>query len=158
MSDLSNIGAQYFYAEAQPATHDAAGFAALTWVRVNGYAGGHQFGQEGTFGEVTDISTGDNLGYKSTKSGVESDVAFYNVPGDAGQAALRAFSETCQGAGSVKIGYGACDGETLATGDVVKYATVIFVEGPENEVGDENQGFIVKSRQNGKTITATEPA
>lgn len=155
---LDNTGAQYFYAEAQPATHDTTGFEALTWVRVNGYTGGHQFGREGSFGEVMDVSTGEMIGYKSSKSGVESEAAFYNVDGDTGQAALRAFSETCQGAGSIKIGYGACDGETLSTGDVVKYATAVFAEGPDNEVGEENQGFKVKTRQVGKTVTGTEPA
>lgn len=160
MSTRTHIGKQVWIATAIPATNDAAGFEALTWVRVNGFAGGLQLGFEADNIDIPDIASGITLGAKGMRSGVDSEMSFRRIQGgDAGQDALKAAADGCGGeGGSIKIISADCDSPAEA-GDRVQYAQGYFHSFMENAIEEGGyEGATVNFKQNRPTVEAVEPA
>lgn len=159
----NHIGKTIFVAKALPATNDAAGFEALTWVQAKGNQSLPQLGISHADIEVPDLATGFTSVQKGAATGVESTMAFRKVDADTGQADIKEQSEGKQGPLSVKIvtGSGVDDGDGPApvAGDPVQYAQGIVKNYSENQ-GDTttHEGFTAAFRQNALTIDATEPA
>jgi hypothetical protein len=160
----NHIGKTLYVAQAVPATNNAAGFEALTWVRAKGVQVLPQLGITHSDIDVDDVGTGFTKGGKGAARGIESTMTFRMITGDAGQEDIREQAEDSQGYMSVKIvtGSGPDDADgvpTVVTGDPVQYAMGICKNYQETQ-GDTttHEGFTAAFRQNGKTVNATEPA
>lgn len=159
MATRNHIGKTLYISPALPATHDTAGFEALTWTKVNGIQSLPQLGFEGANIDVADLQTGVTDGVKGAMSGVEATFACRKVSADAGQALVKTTAESPQGIGSIKIGRGSGADEALATGDPVQYAQGYF-NGYKEMQGDTttHEGFECTFRQNvGPAIEDVEP-
>lgn len=157
----SHIGKTIYVATALPATNDAAGFAALTWVKVSGVQTLPQLGVSHSNIDVPDLQTGFTTGIKGAGSGNDSTATFRDVDGDAGQASVRTAANAGGdgGVASVKIVKGSGGSQAPATGDPVQYAqgylhSYVEIQGDDST----HEGFSVNFKQNGLTVDATEPA
>jgi len=160
MTTGSHIGKTLYVAEALPATNTAAGFEALTWVKVNGVQTLPQLGVSHNNIDVSDLQSGFTAGIKGAGSGNDSTMAFRLVASDAGQEDLRnrANAGGTSGAISVKIVKGSGADQAPATGDPVQYAqgyahSYVEIQGDDSS----HEGFSVNFKQNALTIDATEP-
>lgn len=157
----SHIGKTIYIAEAIPATNDAAGFAALTWVKVNGVQTLPQLGVSHANIDVPDLQTGFTAGIKGAGSGNDSTMTFRDVPSDTGQADIRGLADAggTLGAGSIKIVKGSGVAQAPVAGDPVQYAQGYFHSFIEIQGDDSShEGFSVNFKQNALTVDATEPA
>lgn len=161
MSTGSHIGKTIYVAEALPATNDAAGFQALTWVKVNGVQTLPQLGVTHSDIPVPDLQTGFTAGIKGAGTGNDSTMTFRKVASDAGQEDVRnrANAGGTGGAASIKIVKGSGTDQAPATGDPVQYAqgylhSYLEIQGDDSS----HEGFSVNFRQNALTVDATEPA
>lgn len=157
----SHIGKTIYVAEALPATNDAAGFAALTWVKANGVQTLPQLGVSHNNIDVPDLQTGFTAGIKGAGSGNDSTATFRMVAADAGQADIRGLANAggTLGAGSIKIVKGSGVAQAPETGDPVQYAQGYFHSYIEIQGDDtSHEGFSVNFKQNALTVDATEPA
>jgi hypothetical protein len=157
----SHIGKTIYVAEAVPATNNAAGFAALTWVKVNGVQTLPQLGVSHSNIDVPDLQTGFTTGLKGAGAGNDSTATFRLVASDAGQADVRGLANAggAGGAGSIKIVKGTGVDQAPETGDLVQYAQGYFHSYMEVQGDDSShEGFSVNFKQNGLTVDATEPA
>lgn len=150
-----------FVAEALPATNDAAGFQALTWVRANGYLGGVQLGVPNEGVTVpTGVETGLNKVLKGAGTGQASTLTFDRIAADAGQLDVIGLATTsATGNGSIKIVTVATAGASVTAGDPVQYAQGVFHSYVENAIEAGNyEGFSVVFQQNAHAVNSTEPA
>ncbi|KPF74564.1 hypothetical protein IP68_12445 [Blastomonas sp. AAP25] len=157
----SHIGKTIYVAEALPATNDAAGFAALTWVKANGVQTLPQLGVSHNNIDVPDLQTGFTAGIKGAGSGNDSTATFRMVAADAGQADIRGLANAggTLGAGSIKIVKGSGAAQAPVAGDPVQYAQGYFHSYIEIQGDDtSHEGFSVNFKQNALTVDATEPA
>lgn len=148
-----------YIATAVPAANTAAGFVALTWIKVNGIQMLPKFGLTHNAIDVDDLETGFTTGEKGMASGVEAVVTCRDIAADTGQINLRAQAADSTGAASFKVvrkPTGALNAP--ATGDKVEYAQG-FVHSftPTDNNGQSYVGFDVSFRQNAATIYATNP-
>lgn len=157
----SHIGKTIYVAEALPATNDAAGFAALTWVKVDGVQTLPQLGISHANIDVPDLQTGITTGIKGAGSGNDSTLTFRLVDSDAGQEDVRnrANAGGTSGAASLKIVKGSGTAQAPETGDPVQYAqgylhSYVEIQGDDSS----HEGFSVNFKQNALTIDSTEPA
>lgn len=157
----SHIGKTIYVAEALPASNDAAGFAALTWVKVNGVQTLPQLGVSHANIDVRDLQTGLTTGIKGAGSGNDSTMTFRMVASDAGQEDVRnrANAGGTSGAASIKIVKGSGTNQAPVTGDPVQYAqgylhSYVEIQGDDSS----HEGFSVNFKQNALTVDATEPA
>lgn len=157
----SHIGKTIYVAEALPASNDAAGFAALTWVKVNGVQTLPQLGVSHANIDVPDLQTGLTTGIKGAGSGNDSTMTFRMVASDAGQEDVRnrANAGGTSGAASIKIVKGSGTNQAPVTGDPVQYAqgylhSYVEIQGDDSS----HEGFSVNFKQNALTVDATEPA
>lgn len=163
MATRNSIGKTIYVAQALPATNNAAGFEALTWVQAKGVQTLPQLGVSHSGIDVPDLATGFTASVKGAATGVESTMSFRRVSADAGQIDIKEQSDNGQGLLSVKIvtgtGVDAGDGPAPVTGDRVQYAQGYVHSYQENQ-GDTttHEGFTVTFRQNALTVDATEPA
>ena len=154
----THLGKQVWIASGVPATNDATGFEALTWVRVNGFVGGFQLGFTANNIDVPDLAEGITLGAKGMRSGQDSTGSFKDVASDTGQANIKTYANNETTEHSLKI-ISASVSSTAQTGDAVQYAQGYFHSVLENEIsGDGYEGFGVNFKQNAATVNATEPA
>lgn len=156
----SHIGKTFYVASALPATNDAAGFAALTWVKVNGLQTLPQLGFSHANIDVPDLQTGITTGIKGAGSGNDSTASFRDVPGDAGQEDVRDLANAggTLGAGSIKIVKGSGVAQAPVAGDPVQYAQGYFHNYIEIQGDDSShEGFSVNFKQNALAVVATEP-
>lgn len=157
----SHIGKTIYVATAAPATNNAAGFEALTWVKVNGVQVLPQLGVSHSNIDVPDLQTGFTSGLKGAGSGNDSTASFRLVAGDTGQGNVRtaANSGGTGGTMSVKIVKGSGTDQAPVSGDPVQYAQG-YVHSYVEIQGDNSthEGFSVNFKQNGLTVDATEPA
>lgn len=159
----NHIGKTIYVAKALPATNDAAGFAALTWVLVKGLITLPQLGTTHQMTDIPDLATGFESATKGAGKGVDTTMSFREVDADPGQADLIEQADDNDGLLSVRIvsGTGAVgpDGPAPVTGDKVEYAQGIAHSHQPNQ-GDSSsyEGFSVGFRQNAKTVKATLPA
>ena len=163
MATRNNIGKTLYVAQALPATNDAAGFEALTWVQAKGLQVLPQLGTTHAAIDVPDLGTGFTSSVKGAGSGVESSMSFRKVVADPGQVDIEEQSVDQQGDMSVKIvtgtGADSGDGPLPVSGDVVQYAQGYAHSFTENQ-GDTttHEGFTVSFKQGANTVNATEPA
>lgn len=157
----SHIGKTIYFAASLPATNNAAGFEALTWVKVSGVQVLPQLGVSHANIDVPDVETGFTTGLKGAATGNDSTMSFRDVPSDTGQANIRTAADAGGdgGAGSIKIVDGSGTDNAPATGDPVQYAQG-YVHSYVEIQGDTttHEGFSVNFKQNAVTIDATEPA
>ena len=159
----AHIGKSFFVATALPATNNASGFEALTWVEVAGWQTLPQLGVSHSNIDVPDGKSGFTAGLKGAGAGNDSTATFRLVASDAGQVALRAAADENAASGggaiSVKIATGTGTNNAVETGDKVQYAqgyghSYVEVQGDNST----HEGFSVNFKQNAVTIDATEPA
>lgn len=149
-----------YVTDEQPATNDAAGFEALTWVRVAHPVTGPSFGLTHANIDVPNLETGFTLGAKGAGSGTDSTMSFATVADDQGQADLKTLGEAggASGYGSVKIARIATANAEPASGAAVQYATGYFHSYTENAADTTSyEGFSVNFKQNAPAILDTEP-
>ena len=148
-----------YVATALPATNNAAGFNALTWVKVNGPSVLPKFGMSHNVIEVPDLETGIKTGEKGMASGVEATISVREIASDTGQTTLRTQALDSAGIASLKIvrkPSGASNAP--ATGDKVEYAQgFLHTYEPNENSGESYTGFTVSFRQNLATVYATQP-
>lgn len=155
----TNIGKTLYVAEALPATNTAGGFAALTWVKVNGVQsiGGIGISHSGI--DVPDLQTGFTTQVKGAGAGTDSTMTFRNIAADAGQIDVKGLAENKAGLGSIKIVTGSGAAEAPVAGDPVRYAQGFFHGFIPNEDSTTSfDGWSVTFRNNAPAIDATEPA
>ncbi|NDV52107.1 hypothetical protein [Salipiger sp. PrR003] len=155
----SHIGATIFISTTLPATNDAAGYEALTWLEVKGPIQEPQLGKTDAMIDVPDLTTGFTTAVKGAGTGMDSQAQFRDVPNDAGQAALIAAAQSYPGKIAVKIGYGTGVANALTTGDPVTYSQGVAHSYQRNQGNTTSyRGFQVGFRQNAPAVDATEPA
>ena len=157
----SHIGKTLWIAMAAPATEDASGFAALTWVKVNGVQTLPQLGVSHNNIDVPDLESGFTRGVKGAGTGNDSTATFRMVAGDTGQGNIRTLANAggTGGIGSVRITRGTGADGAPAAGNELQYATGYFHSYVEIQGDDStHEGFSVNFKQNGLTIDATFPA
>lgn len=156
----SHIGKTMYVAEAVPATNNAAGFEALTWVKAEGIQVLPQLGVSHANIDVPDLQTGFTAGVKGAGTGNDSTCTFRDVAGDAGQDDIRGLANAggTLGAGSIKIVKGSGTNQAPVAGDPVQYAQGYFHSYVEIQ-GDTttHEGFSANFKQNDLTVDATEP-
>lgn len=157
----SHIGKTLYVATAAPATNNAAGFEALSWVKVEGLQSLPQLGVSHANIDVPDLQTGFTSGVKGAGTGNDSQMAFRMVDSDTGQGNLRTAANAGGDAGtiSVKIVKGSGANQAPVNGDPVQYATGYAHSYLENQ-GTETtfEGFTVNFKQGAPTVDATQPA
>lgn len=160
MSDTKSfIGLTLFVADELPATNNAAGFEALTWLKVNGLVTGPAFGVTHAAVEIPDLQTGFGRAVKGMGQGMESSLSCRYISGDAGQEKLKELAELGGGVASIKIGWGTGANQALVQDDEVKYAQGFLHSYQENAAtGDSFEGFTVTFRQNAPHVVDEEPA
>jgi len=160
MSTNSHIGKSVFFSTALPATNDAAGFEALTWVKVEGFQGGAQFGFDHADIDVPDLQSGLTPRLKGMGTGAASTLSFRKVATDTnGQGGLKTLADGNGTVGSIKIGRGSGAGGALETGDPVEYAAGYFKSFTSMEAsGTTHEGFTVVFQQNAPSVEDDEPA
>jgi len=156
----SHIGKTVYFSTALPATNDDAGFEDLTWVKVEGFQGGAQFGFDNADIDVPDLQTGIMTRLKGMATGAASTLTFRSVPTDtAGQGGLKTLADGVGTVGAIKIGKGSGTAGALDAGDPVEYAQGYFKSFTKMEAsGTTHEGFSVVFQQNAPHVEATEPA
>ncbi|WP_425070642.1 hypothetical protein [Sagittula sp. S175] len=166
MATKNHIGKTLYVAQALPATNNAAGFEALTWVQVKGIQTLPVLGVTHATIDVPDLATGFTIAVKGAASGQDTPFTFRDLGTgtlDAGQADAIEQANDAQGLMSVKIvtgsGTDSGDGPAPVTGDPVEYAQG-FAHSYVPNTGDTSghEGGSVTFRQNNFTVSATEPA
>lgn len=158
----NHIGKTIYVATAHPATNNAAGFEALTWVQVKGPITLPQLGVTHSMTDIPDLATGFTSAVKGAAQGVDTTATFRKVDGDTGQTNLIGQAVDNDGALSIKIvngsGADSGDGPAPVTGDAVEYAQGIAHSYQPNQADNSSfEGFQVGFRQNDFTVTGTEP-
>lgn len=154
----NHIGKSMYYSTALPATNDAAGFEALTWVKVPGFQSGAQFGFDHADIDVPDLESGITGRLKGAGTGAQSTLAFRKTA-DAGQGTLKALADGIQTVGSIKIARGSGANGALEEGDPVEYAQGYYKSFTKVEASTTtHEGFTVVFQQNAPSVEATEPA
>lgn len=155
----ADIGATLYVATAAPATNDAAGFEALTWVKVNGFQSIGDFGMTGENIAVPDLQTGIRDGLKGAQEGRDVPITLRRVASDTGQGNLKTQAQDATGTLSVKIGYGSGSGQALAEGDRVIYAQGYAHSWMNREKSDTSHaGYTAQFHQTNFEVEDTEPA
>lgn len=150
---MSNyIGTRTFFAAGTPATFNKAGYEALTWVEADGRSVAPMPGMDTSMTEVPDLN-GLTKVEKGASIGRVSELAFREIDGDLGQAAIRTYSARGYGADiSVKV--------VLPSGaNNHIYMTGQLFGLMENEGNNESyRGFTVNFQQNYDEVRTTPPA
>ncbi|MFN9716878.1 MAG: hypothetical protein ACK54U_02880 [Sphingomonadales bacterium] len=156
----SHIGKTFWVAPAAPATENAAGFAALTWTKVNGVQTLPQIGFSHANIDVPDLQTGITRGVKGAGAGNDSTATFRIVALDAGQTSVRTLANAggVAAIGSIRITRGTGTDGAPAAGNELQYATGYFHSYVEVQGDDTSfEGFSVNFKQNSPTVDATFP-
>jgi len=161
MATRNNIGKSIYFSTTLPATNDAAGFEALTWVELEFPETLPQFGVTNNNIDVPDLKSGFTKGTKGAASGVDSQGS-NRIDGSVlatGQAAFKTLCDGASGACAIKIGTGSGAAAALVTGDPVEYAAGYVHSYQENQATDSSyEGFVYNFKQNALTIKDEEPA
>jgi len=155
----NDIGWTVYIDDAHPATNNAAGFEALTWVKVNGIQSIGERGIAHNGIDVPDLQTGFTMQVKGAASGVDTTLVFREVAGDTGQGNLKTAAENEDGILSVKLVLGTGAAQAPVTGDKVHYAQgIVHSYRPREKTDSSHAGFSVVFRNNDLWVDATEPA
>lgn len=156
----SHIGKTLWYAVALPATNNAAGFAALTWIKINGVQTLPQLGVSHSNIDVPDLQTGFTSGIKGAGAGSDTAATFRAIPLDTGQIGIRVIADAggTLGTASIRIVKGSGVAQAPVAGNPVQYAQGYFHSFMEIQGDDtSHEGFSVNFKQNSLTIDATIP-
>jgi hypothetical protein len=161
MATRNNIGKTIYFSTTLPATNDAAGFEALTWVELEFPETLPQFGVTNNNIDVPDLKSGFTKGTKGAASGVDSQGS-NRIDGSVlatGQAAFKTLCDGASGACAIKIGTGSGAAAALVATDPVEYAQGYVHSYQENQATDSSyEGFVYNFKQNALTIKDEEPA
>ena len=161
MATRNNIGKSIYFSTTLPATNDAAGFEALTWVELEFPETLPQFGVTNNNIDVPDLKSGFTKGTKGAASGVDSQGS-NRIDGSVlatGQAAFKTLCDGASGACAIKIGTGSGAAAALVATDPVEYAQGYVHSYQENQATDSSyEGFVYNFKQNALTIKDEEPA
>ena len=161
MATRNQIGKSIYYSTTLPATNDAAGFEALTWVELEFPETLPQFGVTNNNIDIPDLKSGFTKGTKGAASGVDSQGSF-RIDGSAlatGQAAFKTLCDGPSGACAIKIGTGSGAAQALVSGDPVEYAAGYVHSYQENQATDSSyEGAVYNFKQNDLNIKDAEPA
>jgi len=153
------IGQTIFVAEAYPSANTAAGFEALSWVKVNGLQTLPQLGVTHSMIDVPDLQTGFTSAVKGAGQGADTTATFREVASDAGQEDIKNSADSQAGILSIKIVDGSGAAQAPVSGDPVLYAQGIAHSYQPNQGDNASfEGFTIGFRQNAPTIAATQPA
>mgnify|MGYP003645724085 CR=1 FL=1 len=161
MATRNNIGKTIFFSAVLPATNDAAGFEALTFVELEFPQTLPQFGVSNANIDVADLKTGFTKGTKGAASGVDSQGSErINASALAtNQATFKALCDSAGGSCALKIGTGSGADAALVTGDPVEYAAGYVHSYQENQATDStHEGFVYNFKQNALTVKAAQPS
>lgn len=161
MATKSNIGLSIYVAAALPATNDAAGFEAMSWLEADHPVQGPQFGLTHSNIDIPDLKGGFTTGAKGSGQGQDSQMSFRidNSTLTAGQVALKTAADGAQGTMSIKIVRGSGADNAAQSGDPVQYAQGYVHSYIENQATDNSyEGFQVNFKQNAPTVSGTQPA
>lgn len=159
MATDNHLGKTLYIATAAPATHDATGFEALSWTKVNGVQTMPQFGVSHASIDVPDLQTGTNNRVKGLQTGTDTTFQCRTVASDSGQGSCKTVANSADGIVSLKIGKGSGTGQALVSGDPVQYATGFLHSYREMQpTTTTHEGFEVTFSQNGLPVEDTEPA
>ena len=156
----SHIGRVLQIAAARPATHDNAGFGALTWLTIGNWETLPQFGLSHSDIDVPNGATGITEAVKGAQTGVATTFAWTvgAAAADTGQAAAIA-AASAVGAGSIvslRIVETPAPGGTPASPNPMTAATGYLGSLVPNQGSNSSyEGFTVSFRQNGPTVTGT---
>ena len=161
----NHLGRLLFVAQGVPATNDAAGFEALTWVQVKGNEGYPTPGKTHAENSANNLSTGEAEFSKGIASFRETTFGMIEpaTGADAGQTLCETIADDDQGLGSVMVvdPSGAVDADGYrapVTGDAVTYMQGIFRSFEPNEASESShRGASVTFRQNKQKVEATYP-
>lgn len=158
MAIRNYIGSTLYASAALPATNDAAGFAALTWTKVEKNTTLPTFGFTHSLITADPLESGITEKTKGMGVGQASDVACELVDADPGQLILRTTARDDEGNMSYKVGFGSGTNNALVAGDEVIYAQGINHSYREVEGnGTTSRGFIATFDQTLVEVNATEP-
>ena len=161
MATRNNIGKTIYFSATLPATNNAAGFEALTWLEIEYPQTLPQFGVTHAAIDVPDLKSGFTKGGKGAATGVDSQGS-HRIEASAlatNQATFRALCDSAGGAVALKIGTGSGTDAALVSGDPVEYAQGFVHSYQENQAtNDSFEGFVYSFRQNELTVKDTEPA
>lgn len=160
MATRNNIGKSIYFSATLPATNDAAGFEALTWVELEHPQTLPQFGVTNANIDVPDLKTGFTSGVKGAGSGLDTQGSCRIVDSSlaTGQAAFRTVCDSVGGNIAIKIGTGTGTAGALASGDEVEYAQGYVHSYQENQATtDTHEGFVYNFKQNALTVKDQEP-
>lgn len=157
---LPHLGATVYHSPDLPATNDAAGFNTLTWVLVKGPSQYPQFGITNALIDIPDAAIGFTQAAKGAGTGQESTMQFREIPGDAGQIAIKANADAVgpAGSGALKVVFGsgaqtAEGGNAEVTGDQIQFAQGVLHSNIDMQGGtDTYRGFDISFRQNDRTV------
>ena len=154
MSVDNHINKAFYVASAHPATDNVAGFAALTWIEVEGLQILPQLGRTHAINHISDLKAGEKIPNKGAAQGQDSTATFYTVAGDAGQTALKTICDDADGIMSIRIVQLSGPDAAPGTGDAVEYAKGVGHSFLPNQGDDSNEdGFTVGFAQHGPTVT-----
>ena len=159
----NNIGLTLYGVAGAPATNNAAGFEALTWVQLKGTQTLPVFGVTHANIDVSDLGTGFTSGVKGAGTGKDMSFTYHGDGTDTGIATAIVAANAQAGIYSLKIvrgsGTDSGDGPAPVTGDVVQYAHGYLHTYEENAKDDSSfEGGSINFKQNAATVNGTEPA
>lgn len=162
MTARNNLGKSIYFSATLPATHNVAGFEALTWLELEGAQTLPQFGISHGNIDVPALKTGFASGVKGIASGVDTQGSCFIEDSTltTNQLAFKAICESNGGQVALKIGTGEGALGALTTGDTVEYAQGYAHSYQENQPSESTyEGFTYSFKQNvGPSIKATQPA
>ena len=152
----NNLNWALSVAAALPATHDAAGFGALSFTDAEGLITPPTFGTTHSVSHVADLKKGQEIPFKGAAKGKESTATFFKVDSDAGQALLKTQADDSDGKVSIKLVKLSTPGGSPASGDEIRYAKGVLHSYEENEPNASNErGFTVSFSQEDVTVETT---
>jgi hypothetical protein len=163
MTTSNQIGLTLYGVAGVPATNDAAGFEALTFVQLKQTQLLPSFGVTHGNIDVSDLGTGFTSGVKGAATGNDTTFTFHGTGADTGIATAIVAANGQDGLYSLKIvrgsGTDAGDGPAPVAGDVVSYAQGYLHTLALNPKDDSSfEGGTINFKQNDVTVNATEPA
>ena len=161
MATRNSIGKTIYYSATLPATNDAAGFEALTWLEIEHPQTLPQFGITHNNIDVPDLKTGVTIGIKGAASGVDSQGS-HRIDGSTlatNQATLKTLCESAGGVCALKIGTGSGTNGAMVAADPVVYAQGYVHSYQENQATDSShEGFVYNFKQNAVAVIDDQPA
>lgn len=161
MATQNHIGKTIYFSATLPATNNAAGFEALSWIELEHPQSLPQFGTTNTNIDVEDLKSGFTKGIKGPAAGTDTQGSC-RIDGGAlatGQATFKGICDGASGAIALKIGKGTGADNALIATDKVEYAQGYVHSYQANQAtSTTHEGFVYNFKQNDFTVVDEEPA